>query len=86
VEGYTHSANFFNQTINLLKAKGPSRHLHRSKIHDIKYIKTHKQILFRVKLLNLNLARFRLKTATLGLRTTAAGREFQMSTIRLVKN
>jgi len=38
------------------------------------------------KLLNFNLARFRLKTATLGLRTTAAGREFQMSTIRLVKN
>jgi len=31
------------------------------------------------KLLNLNLARFRLKTATLGLITTAAGREFQMS-------
>jgi len=28
------------------------------------------------KLLNLNLARFRLKTATLGLRTTAAGRKF----------
>jgi len=38
------------------------------------------------KLLNLNLAKLRLKTATLGLRTTAAGREFQMSTIRLVKN
>jgi len=32
------------------------------------------------KLLNLNLARFRLKAATLGIRTTAAGREFQMST------
>jgi len=31
------------------------------------------------KLLNLNLARFRLKTATLGLRTTAVGRKFQFS-------
>ena len=30
--------------------------------------------------------RLRLKTTTLGLRTTAAGREFQMSTMRLEKN
>ena len=28
-----------NQSINLLKAKGPIGHLHRSKIHNIKYIK-----------------------------------------------
>jgi len=32
------------------------------------------------KLLNLNLARFRLKKATLGLRTTAVGRELMLRT------
>jgi len=40
-----------NQSINLLKAKGPIGHLHRSKIHNIKYIKyinTHKHILLRI--------------------------------------
>jgi len=37
------------------------------------------------KLLNLSLDRFHLKTAILGLRTTAAGREFQISTIRLMR-
>jgi len=36
----------FNQSINLLKAKGPIGHLHRSKIHDIKYINTHKHIAY----------------------------------------
>jgi len=40
-----------NQSINLLKAKGPIGHLHRSKIHNIKYIKyinTHKHMLLRI--------------------------------------
>ena len=41
-----------NQSINLLKAKGPIGHLHRSKIHNIKYINTHKHILLRVTLKN----------------------------------
>jgi len=36
------------QSINLVKAKGPIGHLHRSKIHDIKYINTHKHMLLRV--------------------------------------
>ena len=40
---------------------------------------------FSWPLLNVNSARLRLKTATLGLRTTAAGREFQMLTMRLEK-
>jgi len=35
------------QSINLVKAKGPNGHLHRSKIHD--KINTHKHILLRVK-------------------------------------
>jgi len=35
----------FNQSINLLKAKGPIGHLHRSKIHNIKYINTQIHIL-----------------------------------------
>jgi len=37
-----------NQSINSLKAKGPNGHLHRSKIHDIKYINTHKHTLLRI--------------------------------------
>jgi len=40
------------QSINLLKAKGPIGDLHRSKIHDIKYINTHKHILLGVILLS----------------------------------
>ena len=38
----------FNQSINLLKAKGPIGHLHRSKIHNIKYINTQIHILLRI--------------------------------------
>jgi len=37
-----------NQSINLLKAKGPIVHLHRSKIHNIKYINTQIHILLRI--------------------------------------
>ena len=73
----------FRSLFDLLKAKGPIGHLHRSKIHYIKYINTHKHILSGV---TLKAAKSQLRTATLGLRTTAAGREFQMSTMRLEKN
>jgi len=38
--------SYLSQSIDLLKAKGPNGHLHRSRIHDVKYINTHKHILF----------------------------------------